>query len=146
MKYARSILVLLAFSGACAVVLAGAAVAADDGSCQRLSAAVTGEERKYAVTADAYGPAAFADISCAVYWRNNKFCATEMATFDVTAKTVDYHTGEEVQMARAHFVLNAPGEKKVVAFAAREDAEKFVAQGGGGSILGYTQLTVAAFD
>jgi hypothetical protein len=140
MKYMR--VVLLAYAVAHAV-LAGAAVAADGEGCRKLSAAVTGEERRYAVTADIYGVAAFADINCAVYWRNNKFCATEMVTFDLTARVVDHLTGEEVEMAKAHFVLEAPGEKAAVAFVTREDAEMFAARAGGGSIVNYTQLTAA---
>jgi hypothetical protein len=142
-KYVRVILVLLAFSVAHAALM-DAVIAAEGETCRKLTSAVTGDERMYAVTADIYGLAAFADIDCAVYWRNNKFCATEMATFDVTAKVVDYLSFEAVEMAEAHFVSNAPGEKRVVAFAAREDAEKFVIRAGGGSILNYRQLTAAA--
>jgi hypothetical protein len=119
---------------------AGAAAPAESGPCRKLTAPVTDEERKYAVTAEVYGTVAFASIDCAVYWRNKEFCATEMATFDVTAKVIDYLSGEEVKMADAYFVLDAPGKKRVVSFASKSAAEEFVARTGGGAVVDYYRL------
>lgn len=125
------------------LVMGGAGQAAA-GECRKLSTPFSGEEQKYSVQAQVDGPVIFADIPCAVYWRNHEFCATELASFQATATVIDHPSGAAVAMTDAYFVVGAPGEKHPVAFADRRTAADFVAENGG-ELLDYEQLLSHSF-
>ncbi|ADH86210.1 hypothetical protein [Desulfurivibrio alkaliphilus] len=113
---------------------------AETADCRQLAAPISGEERKYSVVADIYGIRVYPDIACAVYWRTTQLCATELSTFQFTAKVFDYHSGDEVLMTEAYYVVAAPGESRPLAFASRDGAQKFVAAAGGGELLSHEEL------
>lgn len=120
--------------------------AAAGAECRPLSAPITGEERQYSAVADIYGFQAYPDIPCAVYWRNNELCATELSSFQFTAKVFDYLSGDEVLMTDAHYVVAAPGMDLPVAFAERAAAQAFLDGSGGGKLLNYQELLAYPFD
>jgi hypothetical protein len=122
----------------------------DDGSrqCDKLEQQVTGPAVKYSMTADVNGFAAFDDIGCSIEWRNRELCATELASFDITARVFDFLTGSELEMAKAYFVVSetAPADTKIIAFASKQDAEKYVAAHSTGKVVDFTALTELKFD
>ncbi len=109
--------------------------------CVKLEELVSGPDKNFSIHGEANGFAAFADIICGIRYRNG-LCAMELSTFDVTGMVYDYYTGEEIPLSRAFFVVDAPGEKRVAAFAAKALAEKYVSEKNGGHIINYDQLTV----
>lgn len=113
--------------------------------CGKLTKAVEGDERKYSVTAQVQGAAVFPDIPCAVYWRNNELCATELSDFQFTAKVFDYFSQEPVLMTEAHFVVEARNEPHPVAFIRLEEAQEFIAANGGRR-LDYQELVSHPFN
>ena len=140
---------ILGFMAAFLLATAGLAApltAAENRECRKLAAPVSGEARKYSVKADIYEFMAFPDIPCAVYWRNNELCATELSAFQFSAKVFDFVGGGEILMTEAYFVVAAPGEPLPLAFADREEAAGFIARSGGGELLDYGQLLDHSFD
>lgn len=126
------------------VLLPSAAGAAAE--CRPAGAAISGEAGRYAVHARVDGSLmVFADIPCAVYWRNNELCATELSDFQFTAKVGDFTSGDEILMTAAHYVVGAPETAAPVAFADRSRAEAFIEQRGGGELLDFEQLVTHAF-
>ncbi|MDF1613396.1 hypothetical protein [Desulfurivibrio dismutans] len=133
--------IIMAFLALLLIVPGGPGVAAAEiAECRQMASPVTGDERRYSVVADIYGVRAYPDIACAVHWRNHELCATELSTFQFTAKVFDYHSGAEVLMTEAYYVVAVPGESRPLAFVAREEAEEFVAGAGGGELLDYDAL------
>jgi len=132
-----------------AVMIAGlvgsgnARAGAPDRQCDKLDEQVSGPEMKYSMIADVNGFAAFADIGCSIEWRNRELCATELASFDITAKVFDFRTGRELEMAKAYYVVNesAPADTPIIAFAAEDEAAKYVADHGSGKVVDFTNLT-----
>lgn len=125
------------------LVAGGAGLAAAE-ECRKLTTPVSGEERKYSVRAQVDGTMAFANIPCAVYWRNHELCATELSSFQFTAMVVDYPSGQEVLMSNAYYVVAAPGEKHPIAFADRQAAAAYIVQHGG-ELLEHQQLLTHSF-
>lgn len=122
------------------------AAGGDADECRPLTSPVTGEQRKYSAVADIDGASAYPDIVCAVYWRNNELCATELSSFQFTAKVFDYHSGDEVPMTDAHYVVAAPGHQHPLAFVSRDEAAEFRDRVGGGELLDYQELVAYPFD
>lgn len=122
----------------------------DDGTrqCDKLDRQVTGPAMKYSMTADVNGFVAYDDIGCSIEWRNRELCAMELSAFDITARVFDYLTGHELEMAKAYYVVNesAPADSKIIAFAAKLDAEKYVAVHSAGKVVDFTTLTELEFD
>jgi len=128
----------------------GSVVHGDDGTrqCDKLDRQVTGPAMKYSMIADVSGFAAFDDIGCSIEWRNKELCATELASFDITARVFDFLTGRELEMAKAYYVVSesAPAGSKVIAFGMKQDAEKYVAEHGNVKVVDFTALTEFKFD
>ena len=116
--------------------------------CDKLDRQVTGPAMKYSMIVDANGFAAFDDIGCSIEWRNRELCATELASFDITARVFDFLTDSELEMAKAFYVVNetGPANTKIIAFATKQDAEKHVAAHGTGKVVDFTALTELEFD
>lgn len=120
---------------------------ADESSspCEKLGQPVAGPEKKFSITGDANGFAAFTDIGCAIKWRNTELCATELASFDLTATVYDYYTGKEIEASKAFFAVDTP-DARISAFSSRNDGQKYIAEKGGGQILDYDQLAARNFN
>ena len=116
--------------------------------CDKLERQVTGPAMKYSMMADVSGFAAFDDIGCSIEWRNKELCATELTSFDITARVFDFSTGRELEMAKAFYVVNksAPAGSKVIAFGVKQDAEKYVAELGTGKVVDFTLLCELEFE
>ncbi len=116
--------------------------------CEKLDQQVTGQALKYSMIADVNGFVAYDDIGCSIEWRNKELCATELASFDITARVFDFSTGRELEMAKAFYVVNefAPAGSKVIAFGVKQDAEKYVAEHSTGKVVDFTALTELEFN
>lgn len=113
----------------------------ESAECKKLSYKVTDSPKNYSVYADIYGIITFTDIQCAIQIRNTDLCATEMATFDATAKVYDIVSGRELEMSKSFFVVETPGETRITAFERKNDAEIHITDKGGGRIITFDQLT-----
>ena len=131
---------ILATLGLALLLITGGIEPADAGECRKLTKPVSGEGRKYSVQAQVDGTMAFADIPCALHWRNTELCATELTAFQFSAMVVDYLSGKEILMSDAFYVVASQGEKHPVAFDDRLAAEEFIAKGAGGELLDHQQL------
>ena len=89
----------------------------------------------------------FSDAGCALAWRD-KQCTSRQMVFDATAKVRDYATASPVPIAEAVFVVGSdivsPAGHEVVAFASRQEAEKFAAEHGG-RLMDYESLAQESF-
>ena len=115
--------------------------------CEKFDQRVTGQALKYSMIADVNGFVAYDNIGCAIEWRNRELCAMELTAFDITAKVFDFLTGNELEMAKAYYVISAsaPASSKVFAFGDKQGAEKYVAEQGSMKVIDYTALTELEF-
>ena len=119
------------------------AAMADDAvpACRKLDEKAGGDALKYSLHADVNGPLFFSGIICAVKYGNKVFWATEMVSFDRSAKVYDFYTGEETDISKAYFWLDEKNdEMPILAFSSRENAEKYRAGKEGSVVLDYTGL------
>jgi hypothetical protein len=119
----------------------------DTRQCGILDQQVTGPAMKYSMTADVNGFVAYDDIGCSIEWRNRELCAMELSSFDITAKVFDFLTGNELEMTKAYYVVNAsePASSKVIAFDGKQSAEKYAAEQGNMKVVDFTALTELEF-
>ena len=111
-------------------------------ACTRLDEKAGADMAKYSLDADVDGPLFFSAISCAITYRNKELCAMEMTNFDISAKVYDYYTAEQIDIGRAYFWLDEKTEyTAILAFDAKESAEKYRIEKKAGVILNYTGLT-----
>jgi hypothetical protein len=120
----------------------------DTRHCGKLDQQVTGPAMKYSMTADVNGFVAYDDIGCSIEWRNRELCAMELSSFDITAKVFDFLTDNELEMAKAYYVVNAsaPASSKVIAFSGKQGAEKYAAELDNMKVVDYTGLTELEFE
>ncbi len=119
------------------------AAAAEDVTpvCARLQEKAGSDMVKYSLDADVNGPLFFSGIRCALRHRNTEFCAIEMVTFDITSKVYDYYTAEKIEISQAYFWLDETNkDAPILAFSAKESAEKYTTEKGTGVILDYSGL------
>lgn len=142
MLYRNAICSLL--SGALFFTAATAAIAGS--GCEELTKPVTGEGQKYSMHANVNGPVAFADIGCAITYRNDR-CAMEMVAFDTSAMVYDYVSGNKLAMAKAFYAIpdSQQNPAQVAAFADRGAAEQFITAQGNGRVVDYDELSLMKF-
>ncbi len=103
---------------------------------------------KFSANSQVRGPHYFNDIGCAINYRTEQ-CGLDQADFDSYSKTYDFNTGNELAMTDAFYVIEAgvstPIGSGVVAFASKEDADKFVADKGKGKVIGFYELADMGF-
>lgn len=124
----------------CTVTFGAANGFAGENPCNKLEEPVSGPGKKYSISADANGFAAFDNIFCGIKWRKGDLCAMEMVSFDASAQVVDFYSGKEIAATSACYVVEAPQEKRVIAFESEENAARFISEKGGGKKLDYDAL------
>jgi hypothetical protein len=91
----------------------------------------------------------FDDIACGLKWRE-KQCSSGQGNFDAGALVYDFNTLAEIAVSEATFVQStdvvSPMGSGLVAFASPADADKFIAQKGGGKKLTYQEVLLLKFE
>jgi hypothetical protein len=120
---------------------AGAETTGGQHRCDKITASAAEAAKKFSVVmpkVPGMEGSAYSDIGCAVRARNEE-CATRQGLFDSNAHAYDYHSGEEIGVEKAFFVLTAdvstPAGYGIVAFKDRVKADAFAAEHGKAKVL-----------
>jgi len=112
--------------------------------CNKMGVVIDKEVERFSFfQIDVAKPVMFNDIGCGIIWRSKQCTAIQM-TFDNTAKVYDFESGEDLYMKDAYYVkgsgITTPVGYGIIAFKDREDAERFAAEKGTGTVLSYDDL------